>query len=90
MCVCVFYVLCLHPEGVTRAIYACACDDVGAVKFINVTRTHLSVCVGEILLYVRGASRASYRCEREREYRQIFFLSPFFFRLMESSRSVVY
>lgn len=60
---------------VTRAIYACACDDVGTRSEIykRETHTHLSV-VGDILFCPWSASRAT------DEYRQVLAcsLSPSF------------
>lgn len=62
------------PRGLrARFMRVRATTLVRAVKFINVTRTHLSVVLGRYL-YVRGTSRASYIDE----YRQIYFLSLFF------------
>lgn len=70
---------------VTRAIYACACDDVGTRSEIykRETHTHLSV-VGDILFCPWSASRAT------DEYRQVLACSLSFFPpcLMESSRFV--
>lgn len=73
----------MHAPRGLRAIYACACDDVGARGEIYKRRahTHLSI-VGEILLCPRSASRAT------DEYRQVLAFSLFLSCLMESSRFV--
>lgn len=91
VCVCVFYVLCLHPEGVTRAIYACACDDVGARSEIYKRDAHTSLrlCWGDTFICPRSISRELQMWEGKRVSANILSIS-FFFRLMESSRSVVY